>query len=36
MCEKCVVKQLTISFNRKLKRVDDIDLSAILRPQKRS
>lgn len=36
MCEKCVVDQLSISFDRKLKRVDDVDFSAILCPKKRS
>lgn len=36
MCEECVVDQLTISFDRKLKGVDDIDFPAILCPKKRS
>lgn len=34
MRKECVVNQLTIPSDRKLKRVDDIDLSAILCPEK--
>lgn len=36
MCEKCVVNQLTISFDSKFERVDDIDFSAILCSKERS
>jgi hypothetical protein len=31
-----MINQLTISFDRKLKRVDDIDFSAVLCSEKRS
>jgi len=36
MREECMVNQLTIFFDCKLKRVDDIDLSAVLCPEERS